>query len=54
MVTIICGTGAQCEQTCPIMRVGRICPPLPEFIDELAGIYVSDPAADPQLEIQPV
>lgn len=53
MDKIICGTGAQCEQTCPVMRVGRICPPLPEFIDELAGIYVTDPASDPQLEIQP-
>lgn len=31
----VCGTGAQCEQTCPVMKMGRICPPLEQFLEEV-------------------
>ena len=35
---ITCGAGLPCERTCPVMSMGRICPTLPEFIDELAAL----------------
>jgi hypothetical protein len=46
---VVCGAGKPCEQTCPVMRMGRICPDLPEFIDELAGLFTPGLEA-PQLE----
>ena len=49
---VVCGAGLQCEQTCPVMRMGRICPTLPEFIDELACVF-SPGSEAPQLEPQP-
>ena len=36
--TIICGTGRACEQTCPIMKAGRICPPVADMLKELAAV----------------
>jgi hypothetical protein len=32
----VCGSGAQCENTCPVMSMGRICPDLPTFLEEVA------------------
>ena len=31
---IICGTGAQCEDTCPVMRMGRVCPDVLDAVEE--------------------
>lgn len=31
----VCGTGEQCERTCPVMKMGRLCPDLPEFLEEV-------------------
>lgn len=39
----MCGTGRDCEQHCPIMRIGRECPALPNFIDELLAATAEDP-----------
>lgn len=50
---IVCGKGAACENTCPVMRMGRICPDLPEFLDELAAL-MAEPNEAPQPEPQPV
>lgn len=44
----VCGTGAQCEDTCPVMRLGRLCPTLPEFLDELANLYAATPPQEAQ------
>ena len=38
----ICGAGAQCENTCPVMRMGRICPDLPTFLEEFRAIVAAD------------
>jgi hypothetical protein len=35
---LVCGKGAACEQTCPVMSMGRICPTVEEFMEELAGM----------------
>lgn len=35
---IICGTGAECEETCPVMRMNRICPPVSEMLIEMRDI----------------
>lgn len=35
---IICGKGLPCEASCPIKRVGRVCPSLVVF----ASIYVAN------------
>lgn len=44
----VCGTGQACEDTCPVMRLGRLCPTLPEFLDELAAMSVEAPQLAPQ------
>lgn len=44
----ICGTGNQCEETCPVMRLGRVCPTPAEFIDELLAMSET-PEGSPQL-----
>lgn len=40
----ICGTGAACEQYCPVMRIGRSCPNAQDIINEWleAGINPFD------------
>ncbi|SFR75830.1 hypothetical protein SAMN05428970_1976 [Agromyces sp. CF514] len=32
---IVCGNGAACEKTCPVMRMGRICPEPAELVKEV-------------------
>lgn len=44
----VCGVGAACENTCPVMRFGRICPTLPEFIQEVTAMTVEAPQLAPQ------
>lgn len=39
----ICGSGAACERTCPVMKLGRVCPTVTEFMDEIAACGI-DPA----------
>ena len=31
----VCGSGDECENTCPVMLMGRICPTPAEFVNEL-------------------
>ena len=35
---LVCGKGAACEQYCPVMSMGRICPTPAEFAEELAEL----------------
>jgi hypothetical protein len=45
----ICGTGDMCENTCPVMSMGRICPDLPTFLNEVRkkfGINCGEEAAE--------
>lgn len=51
--TLVCGKGAACEAACPVMLIGRMCPDLPTFLDEVAAL-MTDASATPQLEPQPV
>ena len=44
----ICGTGAVCEQVCPIMSAGRDCPDLFTFIGELNAVCEGSPELAPQ------
>lgn len=37
---VICGGGLACERTCPVYRPGRLCPTLPEWLDELVQLDV--------------
>jgi hypothetical protein len=30
----ICGAGDRCEDTCPVMRMGRICPDVLDAVEE--------------------
>lgn len=39
----ICGTGQPCERTCPVMRLGRVCPDLPTFLEEVRAVLAADP-----------
>jgi len=36
----VCGSGLQCESKCQVMMLGRLCPTVDEFLDEMisAGI----------------
>lgn len=34
----ICGSGLACEEYCPVMSMGRICPSVTEFLDEVAAM----------------
>jgi hypothetical protein len=34
----ICGNGAECENICPVMRAGRICPPVTQLLEELTEL----------------
>ena len=49
----ICGTGEMCENTCPVMEMGRICPPFATFMEELRILMPLSEVA-PQPEPQPV
>jgi hypothetical protein len=40
----ICGGGLPCERTCPVMRLGRICPDVPTFLEEVREILAADNA----------
>lgn len=47
---LVCGAGAACEKTCPVMLMGRICPDVPTFLDEVAalmGVSVEAPQLAP-------
>lgn len=48
----VCGTGAQCEVTCPVMRLGRDCPTLPAFLEEVAAL-IAECGGSPELVAQP-
>ena len=48
----VCGKGAACEATCPVMLIGRLCPDLPTFLDELTAL--AQPEESPQLVPEPV
>jgi hypothetical protein len=48
----VCGLGTQCERTCPVKLIGRICPDLPTFLEELRILSVEGEAF-PQLDPQP-
>ena len=52
MVDKVCGAGEMCERTCPVMKMGRICPDLPTFLDELAALMAAGEES-PQLCAQP-
>jgi hypothetical protein len=47
---MICGTGRPCEQFCPVMALGRTCPGLTDFLDEITGPNALVPSCAPQLE----
>lgn len=36
----VCGAGLECESKCPVMMLGRLCPSVDEFLDQMimAGI----------------
>ncbi len=48
-MVVICGTGRACERACPVAEVGRYCPEVVEFIDELRerGLTLADVGANP-------
>jgi len=52
----ICGTGQPCERTCPVMRLGRICPDVPTFLEEVRTLIeageISGSEEAPQLAPQ--
>lgn len=35
---IVCGSGLLCERSCPVMAIGRECPPLLEFLREVEAL----------------
>ena len=45
----VCGSGAQCENTCPVMLMGRICPDLPTFLNEVLCLTAEASEEAPQL-----
>jgi len=48
----ICGTGDACENTCPVMSMGRICPDLPTFLEEVRALMAAGNEEVPQLAPQ--
>ena len=38
----VCGAGLECESKCPVMMLGRLCPTVDEFLDQMleAGLNV--------------
>ena len=44
----VCGSGAQCENTCPVMSMGRICPDLPTFLVEVRALMAAENEEVPQ------
>lgn len=40
-----CGTGRDCEQTCPVMRLGRVCPDWATFLEEMAALRTQEEAS---------
>ena len=38
---MICGETTACQNHCPVMRLGRVCPTVPEFMDELEALRIS-------------
>lgn len=45
----VCGSGAQCENTCPVMLMGRICPDLPTFLEEVRCLMTESSEEAPQI-----
>ena len=45
----VCGSGAQCENTCPVMLMGRICPDLPTFLEEVRCLIAESSEEAPQI-----
>jgi hypothetical protein len=56
MYDTICGTGRPCERTCPVMRIGRICPDVPTYLEEVRAILAAETVTElegsPQLAPQ--
>lgn len=49
----ICGSGAQCEQTCPVMRMGRICPDYETFLQEVCVKFGIDVSGEEAAQLEP-